>query len=311
MGRARARAKAVGTRPAAPLWPGATAARDAAGRLVLSQGPIELILDLGGAADEIARAEAVAQKAFSGVLEELVSELSLLRRPIASGGKEPNGPVARRMARAVAPHANWYITPMAAVAGAVADHILEAISGRCALERIAINNGGDIALRLVGDARYRIGISDYRQTARFAGIVSIGARDGIGGIATSGCHGRSHSLGIADAVTVLARCAADADAAATLIANAVDLPDSPKIRRRPARELSPDSDLGNRLVTVDVAALDPDETERALDAGVRRAGQIVATGAARAAFLSLQGSIRTVGAGDALGSATAGREEEN
>ena len=78
-------------------------------------------------------------------------------------------------------------------------------------------------------------------------------RSGIGGIATSGARGRSFSLGIADSVTVLARDAATADAAATLIANAVDI-DSPAIMRRPARELDPDSDLGDRLVTVSVGA---------------------------------------------------------
>ncbi|WP_204349766.1 hypothetical protein, partial [Klebsiella pneumoniae] len=83
-----------------------------------------------------------------------------------------------------------------------------------------------------------------------------GYGDGIGGIATSGAQGRSFSLGIADSVTVLARDAASADAAATLIANAVDL-DHPAIRRRPARNLDPDSDLGDRLVTVGVGDLTP------------------------------------------------------
>ena len=72
------------------------------------------------------------------------------------------------------------------------------------------------------------------------------------GVATSGRHGRSFSLGIADAVTVLARTASQADAAATIIANAVDLPGHPAVRRMPANELQPDSDLGARPVTRDV-----------------------------------------------------------
>ena len=66
------------------------------------------------------------------------------------------------------------------------------------------------------------------------------------GVATSGWRGRSFSLGIADAVTVLAATAAAADAAATIIANAVDLPGHPAIARRPASELEDDSDLGDR-----------------------------------------------------------------
>ena len=63
-------------------------------------------------------------------------------------------------------------------------------------------------------------------------------------------------MGIADSVTVLARTGAVADAAATLIANAVDV-DDPAIRREPAAELAPDSDLGDRLVTVEVGPLPP------------------------------------------------------
>ena len=76
-------------------------------------------------------------------------------------------------------------------------------------------------------------------------------------------------MGIADSVTVLARTGAVADAAA-LIANAVDV-DDPAIRREPATELAPDSDLGDRLVTVEVGPLPPEKVERALDRGVARA----------------------------------------
>ena len=89
-------------------------------------------------------------------------------------------------------------------------------------------------------------------------------RDRVRGVATSGWRGRSFSLGIADAVTVLARTRRVADAAATLIANAVDLPGHPAIRRAPARDLDPQSDLGERLVTVAVGPLTRDEIDAAL-----------------------------------------------
>ena len=56
-------------------------------------------------------------------------------------------------------------------------------------------------------------------------------------------------------VTVLADTAACADVAATLIANAVDLPGHGAITRAPARTLFPDSDLGAIPVTTDVGAL--------------------------------------------------------
>ena len=104
--------------------------------------------------------------------------------------------------------------------------------------------------------------------------MTIDADDLVRGIATSGRHGRSFSRGIADAVTVLAKTAAQADAAATIIANAVDLPGHPAILRMPANELQPDSDLGCRLVTRDVGALTEQEIEEALEAGRRRAQQL-------------------------------------
>ena len=104
---------------------------------------------------------------------------------------------------------------------------------------------------------------------RIDGTVELTADMPVRGIATSGAAtkgagGRSFSLGIADAVTVLAAIAAAADAAATIIANAVDLPGHPAIRRVPASEIDPDSDLGDRLVTVTVGRLFESEIRAAL-----------------------------------------------
>jgi ApbE superfamily uncharacterized protein (UPF0280 family) len=128
------------------------------------------------------------------------------------------------------------------------------------------------------------------------GRIRIGAESGIGGIATSGRGGRSFSLGIADSVTALARNAATADAAATLIANAVDI-DSPAVRRAEARALDPDSDLGHRLVTVDVGPLSPAEIDAALDAGRRRAQSYIGAGLIAAASLTLKTETLTLGDG--------------
>jgi ApbE superfamily uncharacterized protein (UPF0280 family) len=131
--------------------------------------------------------------------------------------------------------------------------------------------------------------------AQDLGRITLHAEDGIGGIATSGRHGRSHSLGIADSVTVLAATAASADAAATLIGNAVDLPGHPGIARQPANTLSPDSDLGNRLVTVDVFPLPAHDVQQALDAGHAAALGMIDAGLIRAAALFLKGETRLVG----------------
>jgi ApbE superfamily uncharacterized protein (UPF0280 family) len=205
------------------------------------------------------------------------------------------------MVAATLPFATAFITPMAAVAGAVADHLLAAMLAGRRLERALVNDGGDIAIHLAPGQSFRCGIVADLAAPGLDAVASIGAGDGVGGIATSGrrCKGRggrSFSLGIADAVTVLAPTAAGADAAATVIANAVDLPGHASITRRPACEIDPDSDLGERLVTWDVGTLSSAEIEAALAAGAGAAQRAAAAGLIRAAILHLRGQRAVIGA---------------
>jgi ApbE superfamily uncharacterized protein (UPF0280 family) len=116
----------------------------------------------------------------------------------------------------------------------------------------------------------------------------------IRGIATSGWRGRSFSLGIADAVTALAETASKADAAATIIANAVDLPGHAAIVRVPACEIAPDSDLLDLPVTRSVGDLTRNEVSQALDAGEGVANELQQRGLICAAALSVQGHARVV-----------------
>lgn len=264
-------------------------------RLHLQHGPIDLIIEADGRPDEARLAYAQAARRFQTVLSELVQELPRLRCACPSSGLGLKSPVARLMQAAVQPLSSHRITPMAAVAGAVADEILRAMVAGRTLDRAYVNNGGDIALKLSKDHRFEIAMIGRPDCQNRLGSIKIETDDGIGGIATSGRHGRSHSLGIADAVTVLAANAASADAAATLIANAVDLPGHPAVKRASARDLSPDSDLGERLVTVDVAPLDQRETEFALDRGALFAQSLVAENLIKAAALSLREQRRLTG----------------
>jgi len=210
-----------------------------------------------------------------------------------------------------------FITPMAAVAGAVADELI-GVFRRKDVCRASINNGGDIALHLAPGASYTVGvwsqIDKLPQGDRVHGNPSHGnpshgdgapgnflrgGLDGrfivdesmpVRGIATSGWRGRSFSLGIADSVTVLARTAAQADAAATLIANAVNC-DAAGIVRAPASRLKDDSDLGNRLVTVDVPALTAASKAAALRKGRLQAEALRERRLIHAAALFLQGAV--------------------
>lgn len=304
----------------------------------MQHGPIDLIIGAEGEPGSVARAFQCAHKAFLTVLDELVSELPLLRKPIplvesaaaaladsmlcvesASAAAhvsdaassitsrasaviapktklpswkkpalEPRGEVAQRMYTAARQYSDVSeVTPMIAVAGSVADHILNAMLTVSKLQRVSINNGGDIALWLSSGECYSIGVCENTQTQKMGARLVIQSQDGVQGVATSGWRGRSHSLGIADAVTVLAGCAADADAAATVIGNAVDIPGSARIHRQPANTLFPDSDLGERLVTVEVDPLTQCEIGLALERGRQQASRLLSMQLISAAYLSL------------------------
>jgi uncharacterized protein len=265
-------------------------------RLHLQDGPIDLVIGASGSEGEVRAAYEAAGRRFNGLLDELCGELGELRRAADPAYSALHGVVARRMHAAVAPLAvEHFITPMAAVAGSVAEEILGAMLAAAQLDRAYVNNGGDIALHLTGVEQFAIGLMDRPDHRGVMQTIAVEAGDLSRGIATSGRHGRSFSLGIADAVTVLARTASQADAAATVIANAVDLPGHPTIARLPANELQPDSDLGARLVTRAVGRLGEDEIEEALASGVDRAQQLLAAGLIEGAALRLLGETALVG----------------
>ena len=253
-------------------------------RLHLNHGPIDLIIEADAPSRCAAYARAVAR--FETVLEELVAELPALRTEV---GQVPlNGQVARRMVAATLPHQPVFITPMAAVAGAVADEVLAAMAATKGLAKAHVNNGGDVA--------FHLSHGETIVAAMPGGRVTLCAQDAWRGLATSGWRGRSQSLGIADAVTVVARTAADADAAATLIANAVDLPGHSAVHRRPACALKADSDLGDRLVTVAVDPLTQTDIDAALGRGLATAQAMIGQGLIGGAHLTLNTCHRATGA---------------
>jgi hypothetical protein len=263
-------------------------------RLHLQHGPIDLIIEAFGRPAEVAAAYRQAQMAFRPVLARLVAELPLLRRPLTAAAVPVRGPVARRMVAACRPHARVFITPMAAVAGAVAEYVLDALVAGRRLDKAYVNNGGDIALYLAPGQRFEVGIVGSLAAPQIEGRASIAADGSVRGIATSGQGGRSFSLGIADAVTVLARTAAAADAAATLVANAVTI-DSDAVIRAPASTLREDTDLGSLPVVVGIGPLTTGEVDQALAAGAAVAAEMGRDGLIEAAYLSLRGRHWVVG----------------
>jgi ApbE superfamily uncharacterized protein (UPF0280 family) len=260
------------------------------GRLHLAHGPVDVVLRGWGEPAAINAAYWAAAARFADILPELCRELPRLRAQIGVG-EPPQSPVGRRMAAACRPFAEVFVTPMAAVAGSVADELMAVMLDAADLARAYVNDGGDIAVHCAPGAALDIGVAGgfgHGPLPRLNGAVRIRHGEGIGGIATSGARGRSFSLGIADSVTVLAADAATADVAATLIANAVDI-DHPAILRQPASALDPDSDLGERLVTVEVGALPRAAVLAALETGRQRGVHYRARGLIVDAVLMLQG----------------------
>ncbi len=272
---------------------GPSAALLSDGRLHLQHGPIDLIIEAWGERAEVAAAYRQAGARFADILEVLVEELPLLRTPLSDARPVLRGPVARRMLAACWPYRASYITPMAAVAGAVADEILQAMLHERNLLKAYVNNGGDIALHLAQGSVLTLGVVNNADNPAIDAAARLEASMPVRGLATSGWRGRSQSLGIADAVTVFAADAAAADAAATLVANAVNI-EHHAISRLPARTLRADSDLGDLPVTVAVGTLPASIRAAALANGCRRARELQQQGLIYAAYLALQGEVQAV-----------------
>ncbi len=279
------------------------------GRWHFQHGPMDLILQAEGACDAVAHAHERAWQRFEGLLQELVSELPTLRAPVGERCAL-QGVVARRMWAACSPYRAGFITPMAAVAGAVAQEIL-ACYEQPGIDRAWVNNGGDIALHLAPGQSVTVGVyadiaalnaAQLRNGLVLDGQIRIDSAMPVRGVATSGWRGRSQSLGIADSVTVLARTAAQADAAATIVANAVNVQDA-RIDRMPAWLVRDDSDLGAIPVTVDVPDLPEEQVRRALQQGLQKAQELQSSGLLWFALLACQGQFLATAAPPALAGA--------
>jgi ApbE superfamily uncharacterized protein (UPF0280 family) len=270
------------------------------GRWHWSQGPIDLVIGADGDPAACAQAHEAAWQRFGPVLEVLVAELPLLRTRCAVDADElrasPRGEVGQRMhaaCRRLAQATGLFITPMAAVAGSVADHLIGCYRAP-GVRRAFINNGGDIALHLAEGERYRVGVVGNLDAPALDAAFEIDHASMLRGVASSGWRGRSLSMGIADTVTVIAADGAAADAAATLIANAVDIDDAAVVRA-PACSVRDDSDLGELPVTVAVGELTPAQVDQALAAGEAFARHLLERGLIARAAITLAGRWRVVG----------------
>jgi len=236
------------------------------------------------------RCMAAAQNAVS-FLEEIASSWDECKLPACS---MPEPPHTRHLL-----HVMWQstreigdpdLTPMAAVAGTIADAVADVLR-EAGMTRVIVNNGGDLALRLSPGESIVVGVRPKVDHSDISGCFVLHGELGIGGVCTSGLGGRSFTRGIASAATVLAQMASCADAAATAIANATFI-NSPAVHRAAALNLDPSSDLHDLEVTTSVDCLSDKEASSALDQGIARAEKLVTKGRIAGAIITVQGRTR-------------------
>ena len=236
-------------------------------RLFLQHGPTNIVIEVLGIDKNLAYLN--AKNYFETLLEELVLDLTLLKKEVVLNRKF-NNKISQSMQDATEQFIPSFITPMAAVAGSIADNILKVLIDDTHLEKAYVNNGGDISFYLNENQTMKGSLAAIPNM-----ITEIKHKNSSRGIATSGWRGKSFSRGIADSVTVLANNAAIADAAATMIGNAVDIYDHPNIKKKPANFIYEDSDLNNLPVTIEVGKLTKIEIKEALKNGYQTAIEYV------------------------------------
>jgi uncharacterized protein len=159
-------------------------------------------------------------------LEQFIADDPYFRsalEPYSEGSDTPF--IIKRMCEA-ARLAN--VGPMAAVAGAVAEAAVEAMSSAGATHAL-VDNGGDIAMIL--DREVDVGI--YAGSSKFSGLAfRFGPADHIMGVCTSSSTvGPSISFGVADAAIVISDNVTLADACASMLGNLVSSADEETMRK--------------------------------------------------------------------------------
>lgn len=232
------------------------------GRVFVDYGPASMVITArrqGAPAVDLAKA---AFPLIQDALGEIAKALPVLRQYPREGDFSQLEGLPRVMAEAALAIGEETLTPMAAVAGTVADAVADWLFAHGA-DLVAVNNGGDVALRLGPGQQMRMGILPDLEGA-ISQVVTLRAEDGIGGVCTSGLGGRSLTRGIANSVTVFSGRCALADACATHIANCSYI-DSPRVHTCLAGELEPESDIADLRIVCQVEQLEPEETRRSLE----------------------------------------------
>lgn len=245
------------------------------GRVFIDYGPTSMVIMAKRGPEPLSALAEAAFPIIQNALHEISEALPLLRRDTFGQDIDKLHGLPRLMCETVNSVGEPTLRPMAAVAGAVADLVADWLFAHGA-DTVAVNNGGDVALRLGPGCSVKMGIlPDFE--GGISEVVRITAEDGIGGVCTSGLGGRSLTRGVARAVTVFSGRCILADACATHLANSTYI-GSERVHTALAGELEPQSDIKDLRVVTSVEQLTEQEVGLALSQLQKEAAKQRASG---------------------------------
>jgi hypothetical protein len=227
-----------------------------------------------------------AEESF-GFLERVARHRKYLGRQFLESREQIKDPLVLKMISSVLRIGDEDLTPMAAVAGTIADEVADFLFEH-GMTKVLVDNGGDVAVRANREEPITVGIRPDVNDHTVSYVIGLDPDLHSHGVATSGLGGRSLTRGIASAATVVARTASLADAAATAVANASFLEDE-QVWRCPAEELDPYTDIAGLDITVKVGPLSEEKKIRAVSQAIRRAEDLVRREVILGAFVAVQG----------------------
>jgi ApbE superfamily uncharacterized protein (UPF0280 family) len=258
------------------------------GRILAECGPMRLVIAawLGGIPQRELCIHA-AEEAFR-LLERIARHRRLLSRRYQEVPNDLDNFQAVKMIRSVLA-VDQTLTPMAAVAGTIADGVATFLSRR-GMTRVIVNNGGDVAIRTGEGESVKVGIRPVLSHDDIADIVTLGDERPSWGVATSGLQGRSLTRGVASAATIIAGSASLADAAATSVANASYVNDETVIQRS-AEELDDQTDIPGIAVTVQAGPFTEEKKTLALSVAMKKAEAFIKKGLIYGAYIVVDGKV--------------------
>lgn len=259
----------------------------AGGAVMIECGPMRLVIDARvGKVPQPQQALRAADEAVR-FLEGVAAARPFLGRDYRCLTPQITDPLALKMVAGILAVGDEDLTPMAAVAGTIADAVADFLFER-GMTRVLVDNGGDVAIRCCDGEPVVVGIRPNVASKRIAQVMVLGPERTAWGIATSGLGGRSLTRGVLDAATVVAADASRADAAATAVANASYVEDSAVVQA-PAEAIDPRTDIAGLRVTAGVGPLPEAKKNQAVNQAIRRAEKLIDHRIVLGAFVACQG----------------------